>query len=84
MSRISKSTKEKIETNVLRILFDESPRSMSATAIAEIEARDKQFILKILRNLETRKLVRNVAKTFARKNFWVMTDKAYMKYRELL
>jgi hypothetical protein len=84
MSRVSKTTIEKIETNVLRILFDESPRSMSATAIADIEARDKQFILKILKGLEKKRVVKNVAKDFSRKAFWVMTENAYRKYKELL
>ena len=84
MSRISEANREKIESNVLRILFDEAPRSMSAREIASIEARDKQFILRLLRSLEKKKVVRNVTKNFTRKSNWIMTDEAYKKYKELL
>ena len=84
MSKISKDNIEKIKSNVLRILFDESPKPMSATAIASTEARDKQFILKLLGDLEKKKIVRDVSKDFSRKSHWVMTDDAYKKYKELL
>ncbi len=84
MSRISKENLEKIKSNVLRVLFDESPRSLSATNIANQEARDKQFILKILKDLETKKIVKNVTKDFSRKSYWIMHEEAYKKYKELL
>jgi hypothetical protein len=84
MSRISQTNREKIESNVLRILFDESPRAMSAREVASLEARDKQFILRLLRALEKKKVVRNVSKNFTRKSNWIMTEEAYKKYKELL
>ena len=84
MSRISKENMEKIKSNVLRILFDEAPRSLSATNIASQEARDKQFILKILKDLENKKIVKNVTKDFTRKSYWIMHEEAYKKYKELI
>ena len=84
MSRMSEVNIEKIKSNVLRVLFDEAPVAISATAIAVIEARDKQFILKLLRELEKQKVVKNVTKDFSRKKYWAMTDDAYRKYKELL
>ena len=84
MSIISQDNRDKISSNVLRILFDEAPSPLSATAVASIEARDKQFILQVLHELERKHLVRNVTKDFSRKKYWVMTDQAYKKYRELL
>ena len=84
MSRISEANREKIESNVLRILFDEAPRAMSAREIASLEARDKQFILRLLRSLEKKKVVKNVSKNFTRKSNWLMTEEAYKKYKELL
>ena len=84
MSRISDANREKIESNVLRILFDEAPRAISAREIASLEARDKQFILKLLRSLERKKVVKNVSKNFTRKSNWLMTEEAYKKYKELL
>jgi hypothetical protein len=84
MSKISKENREKIKTNVLRILYDEAPVPLSATNIALTEARDKQFILTLLKELEKGKIVKNTTKKFSRKSFWMMTDQAYKKYKELL
>ena len=84
MSRMSEANVERVKSNVLRILFDEAPGTISATAIAIMEARDKQFILKLLGELEKQKVVKNVSKDFSRKKYWALTDDAYRKYKELL
>ena len=84
MSKISDSGIERIQSNILRIIYDEAPRSISANRISEIEIRDKQFILRLLKDLERKKLVKNVRRNFTRKSFWVMTERAYKKYDELL
>lgn len=84
MSKIRDESIEKIQSNILRILYDESPKSISANKIAGIEIRDKQFILRLLKDLERKRLVKNVARDFMKKSFWVMTERAYKKYEELL
>ena len=84
MSKVSLENVEKIQSNILRILYDEAPVSVSANRIASLEIRDKQFVLKLLKDLERKKLVKNVTKHFSRKSFWVMTESAYKKYEELL
>tara|TARA_Y100000310_G_C20059485_1_gene524307 strand:+ start:189 stop:443 length:255 start_codon:yes stop_codon:yes gene_type:complete len=84
MSRISEKTKEKIQSSILRILYDEAPQAVSATFIASEEARDKQFILKLLLAMEKKKIVKNVSPQFSRKKQWVMCESAYKKYKELL
>ena len=84
MSKVSSDSVEKIQTNILRILYDEAPKSISANKISVVEIRDKQFILKLLKDLERKKLVKNVTKHFSRKSYWVMSDSAYKKYEELL
>jgi DNA-binding transcriptional regulator GbsR (MarR family) len=84
MSRCSKGNLEKIKANILRILFDEAPKAISAPEIAEMEIRDKEFILKLLREMERKNLVKNVTNKFTRKSYWTMTDQAYKKYKELL
>jgi DNA-binding transcriptional regulator GbsR (MarR family) len=75
---------EKIKSNILAILYDESPRALSALKIAEMEVRDKEFVLKLLKEMEKKNIVRNVAKDFTRKSYWAMTDGAYKKYKELI
>lgn len=84
MSTISSTNCEKINSTLLRILFDEAPKPISATQIAIQEARDKQFILKLLKSMEKKQLVKNVTPAFSRKSYWVMTNDAYLKYKELL
>jgi len=84
MSKLNEDSVERIQTNVLRILYDEAPKPISANRIADMEIRDKQFILKLLKELEKKKLVKNVTKNFSRKSYWVMTDGTYKKYEELL
>jgi len=84
MSRVSSGNVEKIKSNILRLLYDEAPKSLSARAMAVAEARDKEFVLRLLRDLEKKKIVKNVTKAFSRKSYWAMTDEAYKKYKELL
>lgn len=84
MSKISDNRLGRIEANILRILYDESPKPISANKIAELEVRDKQFVLRLLKGLEKKKLVSNVTREFTRKSFWIMSEEAYKKYEELL
>lgn len=84
MSKYSLNSIEKIKSNILRILYDESPRSLSAPEISELEVRDKEFILKLLKDMSKKNLVKNVTPKFSRKSYWAMTDPAYKKYKELL
>ncbi len=84
MSKISIKRIEQIKTNVLRLLFDEAPQSLFTSQIADYEARDKQFILRLLLELEKQKLVQQTRSDFKRKKKWTMTDKTYKAYQELL
>lgn len=84
MSKFSQSSIEKIKSNILAILYDESPSALSALEIAELEVRDKEFILKMLRDMEKKNIVKNATSKFSRKSYWVMTEAAYKKYKELL
>ena len=73
MSKCSKENIEKIKSNILRIIFDEAPKAISAPDISEIEVRDKEFILKLLREMEKTNLVKNVtnkSKLVARAKVW--------------
>jgi len=84
MSMVSYGNVEKAKSNILRLLYDDAPKSLSARAVAIAEARDKEFVLRLLRDLEKKKIVRNATKDFSRKSSWVMTEQAYKKYKELL
>lgn len=84
MSRISEDKINRIKENILQHLFEESPRSLFTYQVAEEQARDKEFVLKLLLELEKKKLVRQTQKNFTRKRRWVLTDGAYSAYKELL
>ena len=84
MSKLSEKGIEQLKANILRTLYDESPRSLSAPEIASLEVRDKEFILRLLKDLEKKHLVKNISSDFTRKSSWRMTDKTYHKYKELL
>lgn len=84
MSKISKGKADRIKENILQYLFDESPKSLFTYQIAEEQTRDKEFILKLLLELEDRKLIRQTQKDFTRKRKWTLTDEAYSAYKGLL
>ena len=84
MSKVSLRGVEQLKANILRILYDESPQAISAPEIALLEIRDKEFILRLLKEMEKKNVVKNVSSHFTRKSSWTMTDKAYSKYKELL
>ena len=84
MSKVSSKGVEQLKANILRVLYDESPRALSAPEIASLEIRDKEFILRLLQELEKKHLVVNVSPDFTRKSSWRMTERAYSKYKELL
>ena len=84
MSRISQRGIEQLKANILRTLYDESPRALSASKIASLEIRDKEFILRLLKEMEKKEIVKNISAHFSRKKTWTMTEHAYKKYKELL
>ncbi len=84
MSRISQDKIDKIKENVLQQLFEETPKSLFTFEIAESQARDKEFILRILGELEKKRLVRQTQTDFTRKRKWTLTDDAYNAYKGLV
>lgn len=84
MSQISKDKMDKIKENILQHLFEESPSSLFTYEVADMQARDKEFVLKLLLELESKKLIKQTQKNFTRKRKWTLTDEAYSAYKNLL
>lgn len=89
MSKLSEKKIEKIKEDILSVLFDSGLKGMFTYHIAEEIARDDEFVLKLLKELEIKKLVKFKTKSLKgrelkRKKLWVMTDSAYRAYRELV
>lgn len=89
MSRISEEKKQKIKEDILSLLFDNSPKAMFTNEIAIALARDEEFTLKLLKELNSQNLVIKVIKNehgrpyLARKR-WNLTSKTYGAYKDLL
>lgn len=82
MSKISERVIEKIKTDILYYLYQEGIKAKYTREIANELGRDKEFILKIIKELEKKNLVKNVLEHKVRRK-WVMNDLVYKKYKEI-
>lgn len=89
MSQISKKKVEKIKEDVLSVLFEAGLRGLFTKQISDEIARNDEFILKLLQDLEKQNVVKQIRNTkkgtqFIRRKQWTMTDQAYETYKKLL
>ncbi|MBM3200701.1 hypothetical protein FJZ53_07210 [Candidatus Woesearchaeota archaeon] len=88
MSKISEKKVNKIKEEILSVLFDAGLRGMFTKQISDEIARNDEFILKILFDLEKQSLVKQMVHTrkgtqFIRRKQWTLTDQAYDAYKKL-
>jgi len=89
MSQISKKKVEKIKEEILSVLFEAGLRGMFTKQISDEIARNDEFVLKLLLELEKQNVIKQIRNTkkgtqFIRRKQWTMTDKAYETYKTLL
>ncbi|MCG2717321.1 MAG: hypothetical protein L6408_00600, partial [Nanoarchaeota archaeon] len=82
MSKISEKKVEKIKENILSVLFDAGMRGMFTKQIGDEIARNDEFVLRLLKELEKQKIIKQMNKTkkgttFIRRKQWTLTNKAY-------
>lgn len=82
MSRISEKKIEKIKSDILFLLFERNLKAMYTKEIGDEIARDREFVLKLMKELERKNLVKNVLKHKVRRK-WMMSEEAYEAYKEL-
>lgn len=87
MPCISKNKKDRIAEQILHYLFTVSPAPKFTSAIAEEIARDEEFVKSLLKELHSKKLVREVSKNasgiaYSRRKRWLLTNDAYLTYRK--
>ena len=58
MSRISERNISKIKEYIIRVLYDEYPQAIYSNYISKQEARDHEFIMKLLKELENNGIVK--------------------------
>ena len=90
VSRISKDRLEIIKSDILREVYDSGLNGITCASIAKSIARDEEFIMSLLGEIQKqdiiklRKISTRTGKEFSKKKLWVMNDKFYDKYKELL
>lgn len=89
MSKISQKKVDKIKENILSVLFDSGMRGMFTKQIGDEIARNDEFILRLLKELEKQKIIKQMNKTkkgttFIRRKQWTLTNKAYDAYKKLI
>ena len=89
MSQISKKKVDKIKEDVLSVLFESGLRGLFTKQISDEIARNDEFVLKLLQDLEKQNVIKQIKNTkkgtqFIRRKQWTMTDKAYETYKSLL
>lgn len=89
MSRISQKKVEKIKEDILSVLFEAGMHGMFTKQIGDEIARNDEFTLKLLQNMEKQEIIKQIIKTkkgaeFIRRKQWMLTDNAYEAYKKLL
>tara|TARA_Y100000310_G_C20519388_1_gene732889 strand:- start:132 stop:398 length:267 start_codon:yes stop_codon:yes gene_type:complete len=85
MPPISQVKKEKISEQILSILFDNFPKSLFTSKIAEEIARDEEFTKTLLKNLNNDNLVLPITKNskgikYLKRTRWRLSNQAHDAY----
>jgi len=88
MTRISKEKINTIKSNILSILYKNNLRALFTAEIAKIEARDEEFIKKILQEMKEQGFVNMVnmnqmGKIYSRRMRWRLNSQTYEAYKKL-
>ncbi len=87
MSQLSKEKRDKIMSNILSLLYSTYPQSLFTSEISREEARDEEFIKRLLIELENKGLVKAIKKnplgiSYIRRIRWTLTPGAHKIYKE--
>ncbi len=85
MVRISKEKINKIKSNILATLYQHFPKALFTAEISKIEARDEEFMKRLLLELEHDGLVVLIDKNpdgipYSRRQRWRLSNKAQEAY----
>ena len=86
MSKISKEKEEKIKEDLLRELYDCYPGMLWTYDVAEKIARDEEFVLRLLKELQVNGLILIKEESMGKnvKRRWGLKGEVYNKYKDLL
>ncbi len=85
--KISNAKREKINEQILALLFSNSPKLFFTSQIANEIARDEEFVKSLLLELKKKKLVSEIKKNpqgidYLRRSRWKLSDAAYEMYKK--
>ncbi|MEW6063476.1 MAG: helix-turn-helix domain-containing protein [Nanoarchaeota archaeon] len=88
MSKLSQKTIEKVQEQVLSVLYENNPNALFANTIAKEIARDNEFVYALLKDLKKKGLVTSINKSkkgysYIKRERWVLTPAVYDTYRNL-
>lgn len=87
MSKLSDAKKNRIKEEILRVLYENSPKAMPTFFVANAVIRDNEFVLGLLEEMEGVGLVEMLkAKKEQKKKrrIWRLTNKAFKEYQRLM
>ena len=84
MSKISEEKMKRIKGAVCTLLYEKHPKTITANKIAEELVRDNEFISKILKDLESERIVLKTRKKEGKVYKWMLTSAAKKIYDERL
>ena len=85
--KISEKKREKIFEQILALLYQNSPKSLFTSHIAQEIARDEEFMKKLLNELKIKKLIIEIKKNpdgidYIKRSRWSLSDNTYKTYKE--
>jgi hypothetical protein len=88
MSKISEEKEAKIMSEILQVLYSNSPKTLFTADVSKSITRDEEFIKRLLEELESKKLVVSVKKNsdgidYKKRTRWRLSEKAYSTYKSI-
>jgi len=88
MSKISKEKQEKIMANIVATLYEYSPKPLFTVEISRAQARDEEFVKKLLLKLKNKNLIVEIkrnpkGKPYKKRSRWKLSDAAYSAYKKI-
>ncbi|MBI2124257.1 hypothetical protein HYT92_00540 [Candidatus Pacearchaeota archaeon] len=85
--QISQKKRDKIAEQILSLLYHSFPRQLFTSGVSDEIARDEEFTLKLLKELEKKNLVASVKKNpqgkiYSKRTKWRLSNQAHEIYRQ--
>lgn len=88
MSKISKEKEAKIMSDILAVLYNNSPKALFTADISRAIARDEEFVKRLLIELGKKGMIASIDKNpqgikYSKRQRWRISSKIYDTYKKL-